>query len=129
MGLVDTSVVIDWGEPAVIAAMPPRVAVSTITLAELAAGLHSAPDPIERARRQVRLQQTESLFEVMPFDTASARSYGLVTAAVVAIGRSHRSRTADLLIAAVAHANNLPLYTRNPDDFAGLSSLITVQAV
>jgi predicted nucleic acid-binding protein len=34
-----------------------------------------------------------------------------------------------LLIAAVAHANRLALYTRNPQDFAGLSALITVEAI
>ena len=111
------------------AALPAQLAISTITLAELAAGPHWATDPVERARRQARLQHVESLFEVIPFDVAAARSYGLVIAAVTAIGRSHRSRIADLLIAAVAHANNLPLYTRNPDDFAGLSSLIAVHTV
>jgi hypothetical protein len=29
----------------------------------------------------------------------------------------------------VAHANKLPLYTRNPQDFVGLSALIAVEAV
>jgi predicted nucleic acid-binding protein len=52
-----------------------------------------------------------------------------VVATTTAAGRSHRSRIADLLIAAVAHANKLPLYTRNPQDFVGLSALITVEAV
>jgi len=47
----------------------------------------------------------------------------------VTSGRSHRSRVADLLIAAVAHSNNLALYTRHPQDFAGLQSLLTVVAV
>ena len=41
----------------------------------------------------------------------------------------HRSRVADLLVAAVAHANKLPLYTRNPADFAGLEGLIAVEAI
>jgi predicted nucleic acid-binding protein len=36
---------------------------------------------------------------------------------------------ADLLIAAIAHANGLELYTRNPDDFVGLEELIHVIAV
>ena len=52
-----------------------------------------------------------------------------MVAATTAAGRSHRSRIADLLIAAVAHANKLPLYTRNPQDFVELSALITVEAV
>jgi predicted nucleic acid-binding protein len=132
-GLADTSVVIDWDDPAVVAALPDMLAISTITLAELAAGPHVARDPLERARRQARLQQVEALFDPLDFDVAAARSYGQVvaaaTAAATAAGRSHRSRVADLLIAAVAHANTLPLYTRNPQDFAGLSALITVEAV
>jgi predicted nucleic acid-binding protein len=49
-----------------------------------------------------------------------------VAAAVLDAGRSHRRRFAHLLIAATAHANRLPLYTRNPDDFAGLDALIEV---
>jgi predicted nucleic acid-binding protein len=33
------------------------------------------------------------------------------------------------LIAATAHANRLPLYTRSPDDFAGLDGLVAVVAI
>ena len=50
-------------------------------------------------------------------------------AAVVSAGRKPRSRFADLLIAATAHANGLDLYSRNPDDFQGLADLIRVVAV
>jgi predicted nucleic acid-binding protein len=128
-GLVDTSVLIDWDLPKVIGALPDVVAVSTITIAELAAGPHLAREPLEKARRQARLQQVESLFDALEFDTAAARSYGQVVAAVVATGRSHRPRVADLLIAAVAHSNKLALYTRNPQDFVGLAELISVVAV
>ena len=52
-----------------------------------------------------------------------------LVAATAAAGRSHRSRIADLLIAAVAHANNLPLYTRNPQDFVGLEAIVAVRAI
>jgi predicted nucleic acid-binding protein len=128
-GLLDTSVIIDWDEPAVTAALPESVAVSTITMAELAAGPHLARDALERARRQARLQQVESVFDALDFDSTAARSYGQVVAAVVAAGRSHRPRVADLLIAAVAHSSGLPLYTRNPQDFIGLEALLSVIAV
>lgn len=66
------------------------------------------------------------MLEPIPFDAAAARSYGLVVAAVVGEGRKPRSRFADLLIAATAHANRLDLYTRNGDDFAGLTGIIRV---
>ena len=125
-GLLDTSVVIDWDDPAIANRLPDEIAISSITVAELAAGTHLATDVGRRAGRQARLQQVESLLEPLPFDSAAARSYGLVVAAVVDAGRSHRSRVADLLIAATAHANGLALYTRNPGDFAGLDALIEV---
>lgn len=128
-GLVDTSVVIEWDEPSVRAALPDEVAVSTITLAELAAGPHLAIEAAKRARRQARLQQVEAAFDPLDFDRAAAWSFGQIVAAVATSGRSHRSRIADLLIAAVAHANGLDLYTRNPQDFAGLSGLINVVAI
>lgn len=125
-GLLDTSVIIDWDQPEVLAALPDEVAVSAITLAELAAGPHLAGTTTDRARRQSRLQQVEATFAPLPFDTAAARSYGQVVAAVASTGRSHRPGVADLLIAATAHAHGLALYTRNPDDLAGLDDLITV---
>jgi predicted nucleic acid-binding protein len=125
-GLLDTSVVVDWHDPAVIAALPDEMAISVITAAELAAGPHLAVDPVEAAKRQVRLQEVESALEPIPFDAAAARSYGLVVAAVVREGRKPRSRFADLLIAATAHASRLDLYTRNGEDFAGLEGLVRV---
>ena len=128
VGLLDTSVLIDWDDPAVAAGLPEESAICTVTLAELAAGPHLTDDHAERARRQARLQQVEALFDPLPLDVAASRSYGLVVAAVAA-GRRHRSRVADLLIAATAHANGLALYTRNPDDFTGLEDLITVTTI
>lgn len=128
-GLLDTSVVIDWDNTAVAAALPDAAAVSAITLAELAAGPHLAATAAESARRQARLQQVEAAFEPLPFDTAAARSYGQIVAAAADTGRSHRRRVADMLIAATAHTNQLPLYTRNPDDFAGLTTLLDVIAI
>jgi predicted nucleic acid-binding protein len=125
-GLLDTSVVVDWHDPAVIVALPDEMAISVITAAELAAGPHLAADPVEAAKRQARLQEVESALEPIPFDAAAARSYGLVVAAVVCEGRKPRSRFADLLIAATAHASRLDLYTRNGEDFAGLEGLVRI---
>lgn len=128
-GLLDTSVIIDWDAPDVIAALPDETAICAITLAELTAGPHLAIAIDERARRQARLQQVEATFEPVPLDAAAARSYGQIVATVVETGRTHRRRIADLLIAATAHANGLPLYTRNPDDFSGLDGVIEVIAI
>ena len=106
------------------------MALSSVTLAELAAGPHATKDPEERARRQDRLQRVEATFDALPFDDQAARSYGQVYAAVAALGRKPRGpRTVDLMIAAIAVAHGLPLFTRNPDDFRGLNHLIEVVAV
>ncbi len=128
-GLLDTSVVIDWHDPMVVAALPDEMAISAITAAELAAGPHLAATAAETAKRQARIQEVEAKLEPIRFDGAAARSYGLVVAAVVREGRKPRSRFADLLIAATAHANGLDLYTRNGDDFAGLEELVHVVAI
>ena len=53
-----------------------------------------------------------------------------VYAAVVEAGRKARgARAVDLLIAAVACANELPLYTRNEADFKALDGLVEIIAV
>ena len=128
-GLVDTSVVIDLGRVDADA-LPAEIAISAITLAELAAGPRATADPAERARRQDRLQRTESTFEALPVDAAVARAYGRIYAAVVAAGRKARGRRAfDLLIAATALSGELPLYTCNPGDFSELDGLVEVVAV
>lgn len=129
-GLIDTSVVIDLDviDPE---RLPRELAISAITLAELAAGPHATSDLAERARRQDRLQRTEATFEPLPVDANVARGYGRVYAAVAANGRrkARGRRSTDLLIAATALAANLPLYTRNPADFAGLSELLDIVEV
>ena len=127
--MIDTSVLIEI-EAVAENLLPAELAVSAVTLAELAAGPHATDDPAERARRQDRLQRTEATFEPLPFDAASARAYGRVYAAMLAAGRkARRQRAVDLLIAATAVAASLPLYTRNPSDFAGLESILEIVAV
>lgn len=128
-GLLDTSVVVDWHDPAVVAALPEVFAISAVTAAELAAGPHLAATAAEAGRRQARLQEVEAKLEPLPFDGTAVRSYGLVVAAVARRGRTPRSRLADLLIAATAHANGLDLYTRNGADFAGIEELVHVVTI
>ena len=125
-GLLDTSVVIDLGEIG-RDQLPDQISISAVTLAELAAGPHATEDLDERARRQDRLQRVEATFDPLPFDADAARAYGRIYASVVAVGRKARGRRAvDLLIAATALAHDLPIYTRNPGDFAHLDGLLIV---
>lgn len=121
-GLLDTSVLID---PAGSACLPSEASISSASLAELAAGPHATKDAAERARRQEHLQVIEATFDPLPFDAACARAYGRVFAAISQTGRKARGRRAvDLLIAAAAVANELALYTRNPDDLVGLEGVL-----
>lgn len=128
-GLLDTSVIIDL-EQLDAADLPHEAAVSAITMAELAAGPHATKDLAEGARRQDRLQRAEAAFDPLPFDVDAARAYGRIFAAVAVAGRKARgARAVDLLIAATALSAELPLYTRNGDDFAALDGLIDVVVI
>ena len=128
-GLIDASVLIGL-ERLDPTDLPTELAISAVTLAELAAGPHATADAAERARRQDRLQRAEAAFEPLPVDADVARAYGRVYAAAVGGGTKARGRRAlDLLIAATALANDLPVYTRNPGDFEDLASLIDVASI
>jgi predicted nucleic acid-binding protein len=136
-GLLDTNILIlrRWVDPA---ELPDEMAISAITLAELSAGPHqvrpnheqdSYDEQTERARRLDVLQRAEHEFDPIPFDAEAARIYGRVSAAVIAAGRQPRRRIADLMIAATAIAQGLPLFTTNPDDFTGLAGLLALVPV
>ena len=128
-GILDTSVVIDLDQLEAHA-LPIEVAVTALTMAELAAGPHAATDSNERARRQDRLQRTEAAFDPLPFDAEAARAYGRIYAAVLSVGRKARgTRAVDVMIAAIACSVGLPLYTRNPGDFAALGDLVEIIAI
>jgi hypothetical protein len=136
-GLLDTNIMIlrGWIDPA---ELPAEMAISAVTLAELSAGPHQVRGDdgrdghevrAERARRIDILQRAENEFDPIPFDAEAARIYGRVCAAVVEAGRAPRRRVADLMIASIAVAEGLPLFTTNPDDFKGLEELLTVVPV
>jgi predicted nucleic acid-binding protein len=136
-GLLDPNIVLlrKWIDPA---DLPAAVAVSAITLAELSAGPHEVraaseqqdyEEHVERARRLDALQRAEHEFDPIPFGVEAARAYGQVAAAVVGAGRKPRRRAVDLMIASVAIAEDLPLFTTHPDDFTGLDHLLTVVGV
>jgi predicted nucleic acid-binding protein len=135
-GLLDTNIMIlrKWIDAD---ELPAEMAIRAITLAELsaaptryAAATSSEYDEhAERARRMDVLQRAENEFDPIPFDVEAARIYGRICAAVVSAGRKPRRRVADLMIAAIAAAEELPLFTTNPDDFKGLDSLITIVPV
>ncbi|MFV8318789.1 PIN domain-containing protein [Mycobacterium sp. 23] len=123
--MLDTSVVIATDVPP----LEGELAISAVTLAELHFGVLVAKRGSVRAERLRRLLLLERTFDALPLDGTVAASYGQVAAAVVEMGRQPMARSMDLLIAATAHAHAARLYTRNPDDFAGLGNLVDVVAV
>lgn len=125
VGLVDTNIVVLLGRLRA-QELPGEPVISTITLAELSVGPLVTDDATERAARQTRLQETEAAFEPLPFDAGSARAFGRLAASLRRNGRQVRPRASDVLIASVAVANDLPLYTCNPDDFSGIEDLTLV---
>lgn len=133
VGLLDTNILIDPGRlPNGI--LPRDAEISAITLGELAVGVHavrgsSPAAAFERASRTLVLQEVESRFDPIPYGASHARMFGAIAAAVFAVGRKPRGRSLDLMIAATAAAEGLPLYTLNPADFAGLESLVEVIGV
>ena len=106
--------------------LPGEAAISAVTLAELSAGpLVTRTDP-DRAARQAHVQQAEADFDAIPFDAPAARAFGQVAADLRTAGRKPSARAYDALIAATAIANDLPLYTVNPADYTGITSLRVV---
>lgn len=125
-GLLDTNTVIVLSRLDDPTTLPQEPAISTITLAELSVGPLVARTTSERAARQAHLQQAEADFDPIPFDAAAARVFGRVAANLRESGRKPRARAYDALIAAVAIANDLPLYTVNPKAFAHIEGLVIV---
>lgn len=121
-GVLDTSVLIDLArlDPD---SLPAEPQITAITLAELSVGPHLARTESERAARQAHLQQAEADFEPLPFDASAARAFGRVAAELRQAGRKPAARAYDALIAAVALAHGLPVYTRNAKDFEGIADL------
>ena len=125
-GLIDTSVAVDSGGVAAVGDYV-EVAISALTLAELAAGLHAASDSLTRTRRQRHLRRLAEESLTLPFDANCAYAWGRIYTAVKRVGRKPRgSRALDLMIAATALAYCLPLYTMNADDLRGLEALIEI---
>jgi hypothetical protein len=123
-GLLDTSTLLllpRLGDPSLLPAVPQ---ISAITLAELSVGPLVTDDEVERARRLAQVQQAEADFEPIPFDAAAARVFGQVAASLRRSGGKPAARAFDALIAATAIAHGLPLYTCNPDEFAGIDGLV-----
>jgi tRNA(fMet)-specific endonuclease VapC len=124
--VLDTSTVISLPALRDATRLPEQSLISAVTLAELSVGPLVARSATERAARQAILQQAEADFEALPFDGDAARAFARVAASLHRAGRKASARSYDAMIAATALSEGLPLYTRNPQDFKGITGLRVV---
>ncbi|WP_158852046.1 type II toxin-antitoxin system VapC family toxin [Saccharothrix deserti] len=127
-GVLDTCTYIDLGllDPAVLPEVPE---LTVITLAELHRGVAMAKDAAARAVRTEKLGAAIVEFEPLPFDGQAAARFGTLVALTLEANREPKPRRLDLMIAAIASARGMPLYTRNAKDFAGLDGMVQVVEV
>ncbi len=128
IGLLDTSTLIDI-EDIPDERLPIVSEICAITVAELMLGVHMAKDPADRSARITKLLTVGANFDPLPFEDRATYACNALVGLMVAIGRNPKPRKNDLMIAATAVANGLPLYTANVDDFKGLESMLEVHEV
>jgi len=104
--LLDTSVVIARGDDV---DPSPSSAISTVTLGELLAGVHLAPNETVRRLRRDRLNALRAAFAPLSVDESVAEQYGKLLAHARSMKRSDKAT--DLLIAATAAATGRVLHT------------------
>lgn len=127
-GVLDTCAYIDLDllDPAELPVIPE---ITAITMAELHQGVAMARNPAVRAARTEKLGAAIVDFDPLPFDRDAATRFGTLVGLTLAANRDPKPRRMDLMIAAIASAHDLPLYTRNADDFKGLQDMLTVIAI
>lgn len=127
-GVLDTCTYIDLAvlDPAVLPELPE---ITAITMAELHQGVAMAESAVTRAARTEILGAAIVEFDPLPFDAEAATRYGTLVALTLEAKRDPKPRRIDLMIAAIASARGLPLYTRNDTDFKGLEDMVEVVAV
>lgn len=126
LALLDTSCVIEF--PDQMEQLAEAAAVSTLTIAELAYGIHH-DDPVIAATREARYRDVLNEFDPVPYSARAAHLYGALATAVRRSGRNPRPRRIDLMLASVAAELRAVLLTRNPDDFVGFADIVQVIAV
>jgi len=88
----------------------------------------SATKPEERAALLAKAADglKQDMADPLPLEAAAPRTFGQVAASLRRAGRKPAARAYDAMIAATALANDLPLHTCNPSDFAGIDGLTVV---
>lgn len=124
-GVLDTCVYLDLAEISP-EDLPRYPELTAVTLAELHQGLSMARTSATKAARTEQLSAAIAEFDALPFNDQAAARYGTLVSLILEVNRNPRPRKLDLMIAAIASTHDLPLYTRNGDDFKGLESSLTL---
>jgi predicted nucleic acid-binding protein len=113
--LLDTSVLIArrGGDDLDLPHEVTELAVSVISVAELAVGVLLATDAEQRSARLDALSALERTYDPLAVTTDVAHAYARMVATVKAAGRN--PRVMDTLIAATAAANGCVVITRDTD--------------
>ena len=124
--ILDTSALILIDRIPSVELLPRIPMITSISLAELSVGPLVVRNDLERARRIAHLQRVEATFSPIPFDDEAARAFGSVAASLRQVGRKVAARRRDAMIAAIALAKKLPVYTCDARDFEGIDGLEVV---
>jgi tRNA(fMet)-specific endonuclease VapC len=124
--ILDTSALILIDRIPSVELLPRVPLITAISLAELSVGALVVRNDVERARRVAHLQRVEATFSPLPFDVEAARAFGGVAASLRRAGRKLEARRKDAMIAAIALARALPVYTCDARDFEGIDGLEVV---
>lgn len=127
VGLIDTSVLVavEEARPLREEALPERSAISIVTVAELRAGVLTAPDVESRDRRIVTLEGVRGA-AILPVEEKVARAWAAMRAYLAASGRGVSVN--DLWIAATAASHEIPIVTqdRDYDALSGVMGLTVI---
>lgn len=128
VGLLDTSVLVaaEGGRPLRAESLPESAAISIVTVAELRAGILSAPDLQSRDRRLYTLERISGT-AILPVEHKVTQVWAGMRAYLAASGE--RVSGNDLWIAATAAATGIPVITQDHDFHAlsGVNGLTVIE--
>ena len=124
--LVDTNLVTNSDQPRVRTWLLQhylQLAISSITVAEIAQGIEPLPQGRRRKDLEGMLEDILQDYQVSPFGVAEGRRWGQYVSS-----QPRPVPILDSLIAATALANNLEVATANESDFTGVQTVNPLRA-
>ena len=119
--LLDTNVICKEAHPRArnwIVQHQLQIAMSSMTVAEIAQGIEALPHGRRRTQLETFLNELMEDYPVLPFDTAAALVWGNYV-----VNAERPLPVRDSIIAAIALANNLEVVTENTNDFVGVETI------